>query len=857
MDIQSSELNEVFVLYPIIIQGWVTPVKPDGIAHGGIPKLLYDGEPQGLECLVDPWSELRLFNSTMAVDDRVDLYVNDDITPAVGETIAPGEEQLRVRLYLPHGRLNHGVNRLYYKVTRAGGNIETSRDLRVLYHLRIAEGLDLVIPPDVLSDGVDAARAAQGVEFGFTYNNRRAYDRIEFRPGDTSILFDVPNAPAAVTQTLFTDAFQKAGDNPSAVAEFYVIDQLGNRSKSPEKRVDIHLSRLNLPAPTVKGQIGNNFSPTQPELRVLVPRGALLLSDLLSVIWQGATGIAASSYTSTPRLVSAGLEIAVPRSVLAYSLAKVVTVTYVIERNGVRSTSLPLKLNILALPATALNPPKIIEADANNFLDVIALGTKNATIHGLLWTLIEVGQQVWLKLEGKKANGTAHNLTIWNGSGHYVNGTWVAQGFWPRSLVNSYLKELGDGSTLTLKFKAALDKSNIEANAVVFPDRVYTIRAAALLSPTITSVKGSPGNVEIANGASTSDTTLVFSGKAAPGQQIELRDKGVVKATVAVDAADNWNHTLTGQAIGAHSYTAKAKYGTLPESAVRTLTIVANIAPTITSVKDPKNVEISHGGTTVETNLTLSGAASNGQQIEVFDGTTSKGKATVDALTGIWTLMVSGLAVAAHTFIAKALYGSGNTSQPRTVIVTSNFFVEVSDLFLRGGVTAPSLLGWTRKDGNPPGTSASRPASGGKPPYTYSSNSSNVTVDNTGTVKSVRNGMAIITVSDSSVPRQSKGYKVTVSGAMQLIYNPTPLTRAAAAAWIQSQGGNLIYQEHLKAINDNFDAKSIVDRSKQWSTGKLSNASGTAVIGTETFSVFFMGSHAAGYDIPTPVLGYI
>ncbi|MBB3240399.1 hypothetical protein FHW68_001906 [Pseudomonas sp. Tn43] len=577
MDIQSSELNEVFVLYPIIIQGWVTPVKPDGIAHGGIPKLLYDGEPQGLECLVDPWSELRLFNSTMAVDDRVDLYVNDDITPAVGETIAPGEEQLRVRLYLPHGRLNHGVNRLYYKVTRAGGNIETSRDLRVLYHLRIAEGLDLVIPPDVLSDGVDAARATQGVEFGFTYNNRRAYDRIEFRPGDTSILFDVPNAPAAVTQTLFTDAFQKAGDNPSAVAEFYVIDQLGNRSKSPEKRVDIHLSRLNLPAPTVKGQIGNNFSPTQPELRVLVPRGALLLSDLLSVIWQGATGIAAGSYTSTPRLVSAGLEIAVPRSVLAYSLAKVVTVTYVIERNGVRSTSLPLKLNILALPATALNPPKIIEADANNFLDVIALGTKNATIHGLLWTLIEVGQQVWLKLEGKKANGTAHNLTIWNGSGHYVNGTWVAQGFWPRSLVNSYLKELGDGSTLTLKFKAALDKSNIQANAVVFPDRVYTIRAAALLSPTITSVKGSPSNVEIANGASTSDTTLVFSGKAAPGQQIELRDKGVVKATVAVDAADNWNHTLTGQAIGAHSYTAKAKYGTLPESVARTLTVVALI----------------------------------------------------------------------------------------------------------------------------------------------------------------------------------------------------------------------------------------------------------------------------------------
>lgn len=60
MDIQSGVLNELFVLYPVIIQGWVTPVKPDGIAHGGIPKVLYDDQAQGLECLIDPWTELQL-----------------------------------------------------------------------------------------------------------------------------------------------------------------------------------------------------------------------------------------------------------------------------------------------------------------------------------------------------------------------------------------------------------------------------------------------------------------------------------------------------------------------------------------------------------------------------------------------------------------------------------------------------------------------------------------------------------------------------------------------------------------------------------------------------------------------------
>lgn len=249
VDIQSSTLNELFVLYPVIVQGWVTPVKPDGIAHGGIPKALYDGQPQGLECLVDPWREPQLRNLTMAADDRVDLYVNDNPTPVAGKTVLPGEEQQRIRLYLPHGNLNQGVNRLYYVVTRVGGNADTSLDLFVLYHLRIAEGLDLVIPADVLRDGVSADRAAQGVEFGFSYNNRRNFDRIEFLLGDTTIRFDVPEGSAPITHTLFTDDFQKAGDNPSAVAEFYVIDQLGNRSKSPEKRLDIHLGAVTHPVP--------------------------------------------------------------------------------------------------------------------------------------------------------------------------------------------------------------------------------------------------------------------------------------------------------------------------------------------------------------------------------------------------------------------------------------------------------------------------------------------------------------------------------------------------------------------------------------------------------------------------------
>jgi hypothetical protein len=242
MDIQPSALNELFVLYPLIIPGWVSPVKPADIAHGGIPKALYDGQTKGLECLVDPWTELQMRSWTMAADDRVDLYCNGNLVPGAGQTVKPGEETLRQRLYLPHGNLMHGVNRLHYVVTRVGGDSEPSRDLLVLYHLRPADNLDLVIPPDVIANGVDAARAASGVEFGFTYANRRNHDRIEFLLGDIQVRFDVPDGTAPITHTLFTDTFQKVGDNLSAVVEFYVLDQLSNRVKSPEKPLDIHLA---------------------------------------------------------------------------------------------------------------------------------------------------------------------------------------------------------------------------------------------------------------------------------------------------------------------------------------------------------------------------------------------------------------------------------------------------------------------------------------------------------------------------------------------------------------------------------------------------------------------------------------
>ncbi|WP_248769706.1 hypothetical protein, partial [Pseudomonas sp. MWU12-2345] len=107
------------------------------------------------------------------------------------------------------------------------------------------------------------------------------------------------------------------------------------------------------------------------------------------------------------------------------------------------------------------------------------------------WPLIAPDQDVWLRLKGTKADGTVpYDLNIWAPPpwGPRTNPLWISQGFYEVPADYNYLKELKDGSTLTMEFKADLGKTTDEANATLFPLRTYTVSAVALVSPTITDI---------------------------------------------------------------------------------------------------------------------------------------------------------------------------------------------------------------------------------------------------------------------------------------------------------------------------------------------------------------------------------
>ncbi|MGF6707718.1 Ig-like domain-containing protein [Pseudomonas frederiksbergensis] len=201
--------------------------------------------------------------------------------------------------------------------------------------------------------------------------------------------------------------------------------------------------------------------------------------------------------------------------------------------------------------------------------------------------------------------------------------------------------------------------------------KARVIGEAVTVPPVIDRVTDSKG--EIDNGGTTIETRITLTGTASKGQKVQILDDTTVKGEPVADAATGiWTLEVTALNVAAHSFTAKVLYGSGQVSAAWVVNVTAVVAPTITSVKDAKNVEVPHNGFTVETSVTLTGTASKGQKVQILDGDTVKGEPTADATTGIWTLMVSVLSLGAHSFTAKALYGSEQVSAARTFTVLTS-----------------------------------------------------------------------------------------------------------------------------------------------------------------------------------------
>jgi hypothetical protein len=272
IDIQSDEVIEVLKLVPVFIPGWVTPVKPSGLAHGGVPRRLFTGTPESVRCVVDPWTELiNRGVAALAEYDSVALFINDEATPVDSHTVEPGEENKRVALYAPKSKFVNGINTLHYVVERLGGNKEKSAILSVLYHLHAHANLKLIIPSEVIASGITPELAQKGVTFEMRYTTKEPFDQVILKLGNATFTLDVADPSAPVSKTLYTADFKNFVDG-EIIANFEVTDQLGQFSESPNETVNIRLKEK-LPAPTLTNVLDANNKE--------VPEGASTTSTTL------------------------------------------------------------------------------------------------------------------------------------------------------------------------------------------------------------------------------------------------------------------------------------------------------------------------------------------------------------------------------------------------------------------------------------------------------------------------------------------------------------------------------------------------------------------------------------------------
>jgi hypothetical protein len=176
-------------------------------------------------------------------------------------------------------------------------------------------------------------------------------------------------------------------------------------------------------------------------------------------------------------------------------------------------------------------------------------------------------------------------------------------------------------------------------------------------------VENSKGE-EILPGATTVDTSIKLEGKGAKGQKVLIKDGNIEIGTADINPqSGDWEFPVTGLSADTHSFTATAMYGSGQVSdPPRIVVVVAADTPAITSVKDESNWNIRENGYTVHTSVTLTGSAPDGQEVEVFLGAVSKGKAKAGS-NSIWTRTVSGLSLdVLHTFKAIGQYANNPPS---------------------------------------------------------------------------------------------------------------------------------------------------------------------------------------------------
>jgi hypothetical protein len=180
---------------------------------------------------------------------------------------------------------------------------------------------------------------------------------------------------------------------------------------------------------------------------------------------------------------------------------------------------------------------------------------------------------------------------------------------------------------------------------------------------------------------------------------------------------------------------------------------------------------------------------------------------------GRWSATLSGLQVGTQSLSARSDSATSNTYGFSIIEATRPLILDETPVTLQGIVylvrSEPPTL--------PASSTVTRTASGGAPPYTYTSSNSAIAVVNTaGLVSPRNNGSVVVTVRDTA--GQSKSFTVTVRNVFRVNWIGKYIHSGALG--YQLPGGHLPSRAELTAIGNQYAGHWPIDQTHFWSSEK-------------------------------------
>ncbi len=257
-------------------------------------------------------------------------------------------------------------------------------------------------------------------------------------------------------------------------------------------------------------------------------------------------------------------------------------------------------------------------------------------------------------------------VVVRDGSGNVI-GTGVAGAGGSFSIALSPAQTSATTLSVTATDEAGNNSASVPLTVTDAPETLPDVPVITAITDDIGTVTG---NVL---GKTSDDTSPTVSGTAQAGTTVSLYQNGVLLTTIVLGATETtWSYTVPGPLTnGQYNYTVTATLdgatsGLSPASTV-TIDLTAPNAPTLGAVTDdvgPGTGPLTNGQTTNDNRPTLSGTATPGDTITIYNNGTAIGTVVVGS-TGTWSFTPGGaLAEGNHALTITATDPAGNTSLP-------------------------------------------------------------------------------------------------------------------------------------------------------------------------------------------------